>query len=58
MKKTFLLIMLIVLTMTSGQWSIVNAQKYVGGDISMLKKFVDEGAISAGMEQHASPFVC
>ena len=45
MKKTFLLIMLIVLTMTSGQWSIVNAQKYVGGDISMLKKFVDEGAI-------------
>jgi arabinogalactan endo-1,4-beta-galactosidase len=39
MKKTLLLILCCILSLT------IPAQKYVGGDISMLKKFVDEGAI-------------
>ena len=39
MKKTILLTLCLVLT------TMVSAQKYVGGDISMLKKFQDEGAI-------------
>ena len=39
MRKHLLLTLFALLAMT------VNAQKYVGGDISMLKKFVDEGAV-------------
>ena len=39
MKKTLLLALCCILSLT------ITAQKYVGGDISMLKKFVDEGAI-------------
>ena len=39
MKKKLLIVLLCVMTLA------VSAQKYVGGDISMLKKFVDEGAI-------------
>ena len=39
MKKTLLLTLSVILSLT------IPAQKYVGGDISMLKKFVDEGAI-------------
>lgn len=39
MKRTLLLTMLTLLTMT------MSAQKFVGGDISMLKKFLDEGAV-------------
>lgn len=41
MKSIRLLALATVLFCTS----ITNAQKYVGGDISMLKKFVDSGAI-------------
>ena len=39
MKKTLLLTLCLMLT------TMVSAQKYVGGDISMLKKFLDEGAV-------------
>ena len=39
MKKTLLLTLCCILSLT------ITAQKYVGGDISMLKKFIDEGAI-------------
>ena len=39
MKKTLLLTLSVILSLT------ILAQKYVGGDISMLKKFIDEGAI-------------
>ena len=39
MKKTLLLTLSVILSLT------IPAQKYVGGDISMLKKFIDEGAI-------------
>ena len=39
MKKNFLFLLFIVMT------TMVSAQKYVGGDISMLKKFLDEGAV-------------
>ena len=39
MKKTLLLALCFILSLT------ITAQKYVGGDISMLKKFIDEGAI-------------
>ena len=39
MKKTLLLTLCFILSLT------ITAQKYVGGDISMLKKFIDEGAI-------------
>lgn len=39
MKRILLLMTICVLT------TAMSAQKYVGGDISMLKKFVDEGAI-------------
>ena len=39
MKKTLLLALCCILSLT------ITAQKYVGGDISMLKKFIDEGAI-------------
>lgn len=39
MKKTILLALLSFLTLH------ISAQKYVGGDISMLKKFIDEGAV-------------
>ena len=39
MKKTLLLTLLLVLT------TMVSAQKYVGGDISMLPKFQEQGAI-------------
>ena len=39
MKKTLLLIALMAATITAA------AQKYAGGDISMLKKFVDAGAV-------------
>ena len=39
MKKTLLLTLCCILSLT------IPAQKYVGGDISMLKKFIDEGAI-------------
>ena len=39
MKKTLLLTLFCILSLT------ITAQKYVGGDISMLKKFIDEGAI-------------
>lgn len=39
MKKHLLLSLFTLLALTA------NAQKYVGGDISMLKKFVDEGAV-------------
>lgn len=38
-KQTLILLLLMAGGMTA------NAQKYVGGDISMLKKFVDEGAV-------------
>ena len=41
MKSIRLLALATVLFCTS----IINAQKYVGGDISLLKKFVDSGAI-------------
>lgn len=39
MKKTLLLTLCCILSLT------ITAQKYLGGDISMLKKFIDEGAI-------------
>ena len=39
MRKAILVTILCVLT------TMVSAQKYVGGDISMLKKFQDEGAV-------------
>ena len=39
MRKRLLLTLLAIMALTA------NAQKYVGGDISMLKKFVDEGAV-------------
>ena len=39
MKKTIILTLCLVLA------TMVSAQKYAGGDISMLKKFQDEGAI-------------
>ncbi|MBQ8064875.1 MAG: glycosyl hydrolase 53 family protein [Prevotella sp.] len=39
MKKLLLIMAAVVLAIN------VSAQKYVGGDISMLKKFVDEGAV-------------
>ena len=39
MKKTLLLTLCLMLT------TMASAQKYVGGDISMLKKFLDEGAV-------------
>ena len=39
MRKLLLLLLFTAVT------TMVSAQKYVGGDISMLKKFLDEGAI-------------
>ena len=40
--KNLNLFVMVVLMLCATQAS---AQKYVGGDISMLKKFVDEGAV-------------
>ena len=36
--------MLTVLTMVNGNWSTVNAQKYVGGDISLLPDYENANA--------------
>lgn len=47
MKKLILLMVAVVLTITAV------GQKYAGGDISMLKKFVDEGAIYKDYDDQA-----
>ena len=47
MKKTLLTLITLIAVTT------VSAQKYVGGDISMLKKFVEEGAVYNDKEGNA-----